>query len=251
MEQLLFGLTPAEFWVWNYLILLAMRQQSNHIILPKPGEDRQVEKIFSRKHVKRLLKSLKVKRHITHIIFPRSKSKQIELFMPASKIGDLYVPNKEKGYMEVPKKEERGATVSPIKRLGTCRSRITSEGSTTYPESAPHKLELKEEIKRLLKLKQGELKKTLGGMGTLVLVDLEKVLGMICRHEPKGRKLSIQAKIYAVIRFLQERETISKPQAWIDTVARQGEREMEEARWKDDSSGNAGRLRFPGKCAEG
>lgn len=251
MEELLFGLTPAEFWVWNYLILLARRQRSNHVILPKPGEDREVEKVFSRKHVKRLLRSLKAKRQITHIIFPRSKSKQIELFIPTSKIGDLYVPNKEKGCMDVPNKEERGATASPITGLETSRSRITSTGSTTYPESAPHKLELKKEIKRLIKLKQRELKKELWEMGTLRLVDLGKALGTICRHEPKGKKLSIQAKIYAVVRFLQEVETISKKQAWIDTVARQFEREMEAARWSAGSSGKSGKSPSLGGCARG
>jgi hypothetical protein len=250
MEELLFGLTPAEFWLWNYLVLQARRQRSTHVILPRPGEDKQLDKVYSRKHVKRLLQALKVKRTLTHIIIPRSKSKQIELFLPASKIGDMGVPNSEKGCMGVPNKSERGASVSPITALGTSTSPISNDEQRTFPDSAPHKLELNK-LEMLLKQKQGQVKKELLSMGTRDLVEIGKVLGRICRYEPRGKKLSIQAKIYAVIRFLQEGEAVTKPQAWIDTVARQGQRDFEEARWNEDSSENGGRSRYPGKYAEG
>ena len=62
------------------------------------------------------------------------------------------------------------------------------------------------------------------------LVELSKRLKGLCRYEPKGKKLSIQAKVYAVIRFIQEGEGIMKRQAWIDTVARQGQRDFEQLR---------------------
>jgi hypothetical protein len=238
MEDLLFGLTPGEFWAWNYLVHLAQRQRSTHVILPRPGEDPGAEKIFSRKHLKRLIKALKTKRHLTHIIYPRSKSKQIEVFLPASKIGDIHVLNGEKGYSEVPNNEGRGARMSPITTLRTPMSPISREIQTTLPDYCNLKLELNTILKRLLKLKQKELKTQLWTMGPQILVELGKALGRICRHEPKGRKLSIQAKIYAVIRFLQEGEAITRPQAWIDTVAREGQREME-AMWRKKSTESA------------
>jgi hypothetical protein len=231
MEELLFGLTPAEFWVWNYLVLQARRQRSNHVILPKPGEDEQLERVYSRKQVKNILKALKVKRTLTHIIIPRSKSKQIELFLPASKIGEISFPNREKGSMNFPNKDERGCSISPITGLGKSVSPISNDGQRTFPDSAAYKLELKEKIKRLLKQKQGQLKKELGAMAPKELVELGKVIKGLCRYEPKGKKLSLEAKVYAVMRFIQEGEAISKPQAWIDTVARQGQRDFEEARW--------------------
>ncbi len=243
MEELLFGLTPAEFWVWNYLVLQARRQRSNHVILPRPREDKQLEKVYSRKQVKRILKALKDKRTLTHIIIPRSKSKRIELFLPASKIGAMEVPNSEKGYIDVPKKEGISTPVSSIRGLGTSAASISNEDQRTLPGSALGQLELNEKIKMLLKQKQGQLKKELQAMGPRDLVEVEKVLKRVCRYEPKGKKLSLQAKVYAVIRFLQEGEAITKPQAWIDTVARQGQRDFEEARsWSGDSSESAGRL---------
>jgi hypothetical protein len=252
MEDLLFGLTPAEFWVWNYLIYLARRQGSNHVILPRPGEDIKAEKVFGRKHIKNLIKRLKSKRHLTHIIFPRSKLNRIEVFLPVSVIGELQFPNKGKGLMEFPKSRERGNCNSPMTTLENKSSPISSEDQRTLPGSALGQLELNEKIKMLLKQKQGQLKKELQAMGPRDLVEVERVLKRVCRYEPKGKKLSLQAKVYAVVRFLQEGEAITKPQAWIDTVARQGQRDFEEARsWSGDSSGSVGRSQFPGRYAEG
>ena len=72
-EELLFGLTPQEGWVWNYLLFLAERQGSAHIILPRPGEDLRAESVFGRKHLKTILKALRSKRHLTNLIFPSFK----------------------------------------------------------------------------------------------------------------------------------------------------------------------------------
>lgn len=234
MEKLLFGLTPGEFWVWNYLVMLARRQGSTHIILPRPGEDKQLEEVYSRKHLKRILKSLKGKRTLTHIIIPVSKSKQIELFLPASSIADVGVPNTEKGYMGVCKKEGMAAPVSPIKGLGTSTSPISNGEQRTLPGSGDSKLELNK-LEQLLKQKQGQLKKELQATSPRELVEIGKILKRICRYEARGNKLSLQAKVYGAIRFLQEGEAITKPQAWIDTVARQAERDFQEERCAKDA----------------
>ena len=239
MEELLFGLTPAEFWVWNYLVLQARRQGSNHVILPKPGEDKLLEKVYSRKQVKNILKALKAKRTLTHIIIPRSKSKRIELFLPASKIGEISFPNREKGSINFRNKDERGCSVSLITGLGKSVSPINNDEQRTFPDSAPHKLKLNK-LEKLLKQKQGSLKKELQSMAPKELVELSKCLKGLCRYEAKGKKLSIQAQVYAVVRFLQEGEAITKPQAWIDTVARQGQRDFEEARCAPDAFSKAG-----------
>jgi hypothetical protein len=246
MEGLLFGLTPAEFWVWHYLVLLTRRQGSTHIILPKPGEDRRLDSVYSRKHVKRILKALKAKRALTCIIIPRSKSKQIEIFLAPSKIGDTHVPNPEKGCMNVLNKSGKGAAMSPITALETSISAINNGDQRLFSNSALPKLELKEKLKELLKQKQGQLKKELLGMGPRELVEVGKILQRVCRYEAKGKKLSIQAKVYAMVRFLQEGESINKPQAWLDTVARQGQRDFEEARWTKMSteSGSEGKEPF-------
>lgn len=199
------------------------------MILPGPGQDPKAEKVFCRKHVKNILKSLKAKRHLTRLIFPKSKNRQIEVFLPASKIGELQFPNGEKGCLEFPNKEGVRNRCSPIKTLRNSSSPINEGIQATLGISPPAQLELKERIKELLSYKQGQLKKGLELMPPKELVEVGKALGRVCRYEPKAR-VSEQAKAYAVLRFLQEGEAITRPQAWLDQVARAREREIYGAR---------------------
>lgn len=247
MEELLFGLTPSEWWAWCYLVFLAREQGGTHIILPRPGEDIRAEKVFCRKHFKRILKSLKAKFYLTHLIIPRSKSKRIEVFIPASKIGDLEVLNIKKGYMAMPKKTGLSSGESSINTLGTLQTHINEVIQATLPNYHLPKLKLKEKLESLLKLKQGDLK---GGIeklnkGEIYLLGL--MVRQICRFEPRGKKLSEQVRLFAAIRFLQEGDAILRPQAWIDTVARKAAAIWEAKSWRETESGSDGRSRsLPG-----
>ncbi len=227
MEELLFGLTPAEWWVWNYLIYLARKQGGLNVTLPRPGEDPRAEKVFCRKHLKNIIKSLKSKRHLTNIIIPRSKSKRIEVFLPASKVGELEFPNREKGYLEFPNKEGMGNSSSPITTLGKNTTPISAVIQDTLPHYTAPQAKLKERLEKLLKLsKQGDLKGEIKAMNMMEQTEVFRIMRQICRFEPRGKKLSKAARLYAMVRFAQSGEAIEKAQAWIDKVAREAEREM-------------------------
>lgn len=243
MEELLFGLTPSEWWVWCYLIFLARKEGSTRVILPRPGGDPRAEKVFCRKHFKRILKSLRAKFYLTNLIIPRSKSKQIEVFLPASKIGDLEVPNIKKGYMEVPKKKGLGTRGSSITTLGTYPTPINDVIQATLPNCGPPKLKLKEKLESLLKLKQGDLKGEIKQLEQKEITLMGMLVRQICRFEPRGRKLNEQVKLFGMIRFLQEGDAILKPQAWIDTVARNEAAVWEGKQWSETGSGDAGKSR--------
>jgi hypothetical protein len=218
-------LTPSEWWAWCYLVFLAHEQGSTHVILPRPGEDQEAEKIFSRKHLKRLLKALKAKRHLTNIIFPRSKSKQIEVVLPASRIGDMGVPNMEKGCMGVPNNGPRGTSVSPITTLGTPVSPILQVINATFPNSTPSQAKLKEKLEALTKLKQGDLKGEIQQLPEQVVQQITIMMIAVGARIPRNKRISPHVRLYAMIRFIQEEQLIESPQAWIDTVARQIQRE--------------------------
>lgn len=241
MEELLFGLTPSEWWVWNYLIHLAKKQGGLNVTLPRPGEDPRAEKVFCRKHLKNLLKSLKSKRHLTGLIIPRSKSKKIEVFLPASRVGELEFPNKEKGCLEFPNKEGKGNRGFPITTLGKYPTPISEVITATLGDIDPGKLKLKEVIEKILELKQGELKKVITGTPLRELQEVERALEGLVRYKPKGKKLGIGARVFAMVRFLQSGGVIEKPQAWIDNVARAVEVEI----WRDRLSESGGKLRSP------
>src|SRR4030042_2164748 len=203
MEELLFGCTPAEWWAWCYLLFLAEKQGSAPIILPRPGEDPRAEAIFGRKHLKNILKSLRSKRHLTNLIFPRSKNKRIELRLPASKIGELQFLNVEKGLLEFPKKEGRGNHSSPITPLGNHSSAIEEVISATLPESTPSQAKLKESLKALIKQKQGDLIEAILKMKGTEVYQMRVGLRCMCRYEAKG-SYSEQARLFAAVRFIQE-----------------------------------------------
>ncbi|MCX5888479.1 MAG: hypothetical protein NTY36_03400 [Deltaproteobacteria bacterium] len=240
MEELLFGLTPAEWWAWCYLVLLAQKQGSTRIILPRPGEDSKAEKIFCRKHLKNLLKSLKAKRHLTNLIFPRTRNRQVEIFLPASMIGELGFLKEQKGVRQFSNNRERSNPSSPIKALGNHSSAIEEVISTTLPESSPAQAKLKDSLKTLVKQKQGELIKQIMQLRESAISQMRQATRSLCGIEAKGQSLSNHARLYATIRFLQETGSIEKPQAWMTTVARRGQEAME-AKWSEGRSGSVGR----------
>jgi hypothetical protein len=251
MEELLFGLTPAEWWAWNYLIYLAQEQGSTHIILPRPGADPRAEKIMTRRHLKNILKALRAKFHLTNLIIPRSKSKRIEVLMPAAKIGVLNFRNVEKDEIKTPNKQGLGAQISAINGLGKSATPISAVIQATLPNYTPPQAKLKERLEKLLKLsKQGDLKGEIGSMSFEQQGKIFWTLRQVSRYEPKSKKLSQAARIYAMVRLLQSGEAIERPQAWVDQVARAAEREIKEGQWKGDLSARSGRSLSPRASGE-
>lgn len=219
MEEMLFELTPAEWWTWCYLIYLARQQRSTHIILPRPGEDPKAETVYSRKHLKRLLAALKAKRYLTGIIIPRSKAKQIEIFLPASKIGDMSILNKKNGCPDVPNQEAFRTPMSAISPLGTPMSTIEEMISATLPENSTLQAKLKNSLKAFLKLKpQKLLRDAIAKISEQAAFQLTDMIRQICPKAPQGR-YNQKLKLFVIIRFLQEGLAIEKPQRWMNHVA--------------------------------
>ncbi len=220
MEEQLFGLTPAEWWAWCYLILLAARQGSCAIKFPRPGDDPQAEATFTRKHLKRLLKSLKGHRLITLLEFPRSKNKQIEVLLAASKIGDMGVPNNKIGDLQVLNNNGLGTSSSPIKALGTNKTPINVDILNTLPEDGPLQAKLKTSLKAFLSLKASDLRIAIACLTDGQSYRLRLSLVPLCNLEPQGRGYSERLKLFVVLRFLQE-SGIQRPQHWMNRVASQ------------------------------
>ena len=233
-KELLFGLSPAEWWAWCYLVFLAHQQGSTQVILPRPGEDPEAEKVFGRKHLKNLLKSLKSKRHLTHIIIPKSKSQQITIFLPASKIGELQFPNMEKGCPQFPNNKGLGKPGSPKATLGNCGSPTLRIINDTWPDPTPLQAKLKEKLELLISLKQGDLKGEIQRMTREAIRQLMILMQAVKAKEPRNKGLDQAVRLYAMIRYLQEEQLIERPQAWMDTVAREAGRQ-----WNRRGSGTA------------
>jgi hypothetical protein len=219
-EELIYGLTPGELWVWNYLLFLAKKQQSPHIILPKPGEDRRAEKIFCRRHFGRLLKSLKSKLSLTLLITLPSKSKRIEIIIPSSRIQDLHVPDTKKGALHVLDGTPMRTSMSSINTSRTSMSRITSILPDISPELMPSLAKLNLALESLVELKPPELRAAVFGLRASQASDFFYDLFRLVRCAPQGRKYSYAEKLYVMVRFLQDHGSISNPQNWMNRIAK-------------------------------
>lgn len=221
MEELLFELTPAEWWVWCYLIYLAQQQHGAHVILPRPGEDPKAEAVYTRKHLKNLLKALKSKRRLTQLIIPRSKSKRIEVLLPASKIGEIQFRNLKKGVQDFPNSRGKEKQGSPIRGLENSISPIEEVISGTLPENNPSQAKLKNSLKTFIKLKpQKLLRNAIAKIGEGEAFQLMAMIRTICPRAPQGR-YNQKLKLFVIIRYLQEGQSIEMPQRWMNRMASQ------------------------------
>ncbi len=244
MENLLFGLTPGEWWVWSYLVHLAHKQGSTAITLPRPGEDAGLEARFSRRHLRNLLNGLKAKRTLTKLLIPRSKSNQIQVILPASLVGDpenaglgkSSSPMPTEAELHFPNNGSLGKSSSPMSTLGKSSSPMLGPGEAGQPGESgglgkcsspmrPRQLSLKALVIKKAKALGLEITKLTAVEVAVLRGQAKKAPGY---REPRGRKLLEQAKLYAEVRFLQEstEKTINRPQAWIDTVAREYQAEL-------------------------
>lgn len=229
LKNLLFGLTPAEFWALNYIILLAKEQGSNRVILPRPGEDQRAEKIYSRSRLKRLIKSLKAKRHLTHLIIPTSKNRQIEIYLPAKLLNAYTHPNRDLRASHAPKQGGSAPPTHPKQTLSASTHANKSIITEPWTKSASPKLSSSLlEIRKLIELKQGGLRGEIKKLSDQEAENLKRQTEAIIGREIRGKQ-SPKAKLYAAIRFMQSDETIKKPGAWLATVARLFEQETARA----------------------
>lgn len=204
-KELLFELTQAEFWVWHYLLVLAREQGGSPVTIPGPGKDPRVEKVYSRKHLKRLLHSLRRKACLTRIIIPRSKGNAIEVYLPISLIEDTHAP-------------DNGKLKTAISKINSCKS--SNSSSSSFDQLSSSLLEI---VKS--KATQEELMEAIRELDQIMVRRMRGLLGQMINMEPKC-KVSEEAKLFAQMRYLQEKERIGKPQAWLDTVARKAEEHM-------------------------
>jgi hypothetical protein len=129
----------------------------------------------------------------------------MEVYIPISLIGDLQVP-------------ENGKLGAVLSKINSCKS--GSSSSSSFQQLSSSLLEL---VKA--GVTQAELMEAIRELDQITVRRMRGVLGQMIKREPKG-KVSEESKLFAQMRFFQEKERILKPQAWLDTVARKAEEHM-------------------------
>lgn len=222
---MLFELTPAEWWVWSYLVLLAREQGDSHIVIPRPGEDPRLERRMCRKNFKRVLHVLRKKMGITRLVIPASKNHRLEVYLQVSLLGDENVPQNIQGYKNVPQKGVLGDENIPQNGVGGQKSPPNGAGGARVCHNLTD-LQAKLNSFKARKAKQGEIMEMVLGLSE---VEVRRCRGLMFQENKKSVRARVneKAKLYAEVRYYLDHDMVRKPQAWLDTLAREAEVEMQ------------------------
>jgi len=263
MDELLGKLTPAEFWVWGWLSSQSSKGKSK-IISIGPGLG---PALYSRKQLTRILRGLEVKKFLIIDHLPKNQNENLVMVLAESCRLDIFdsAPGQEclaggpkEGFE--PGKRFAGPSMSR-QRLRGNGDGTKAAGCAETPMSRPEdsasasarSLKTKASagmgLEDLLELSQENLMRAVMAMTGESIISLEGALASIAPN-PRGKR-SRRAKVYARLRFLQsDGNGKENPAAWVETVAKRVDYQMERLAWKDDRSGSAGKSLSPGKCAE-
>lgn len=255
MNDILVELTPPEIALWLYLSELEAKQGGKVITLPKSGP----QKLYTRQHLKRILKSLEVKKYLAIITTPANQHQVLKVAMATTKPRlNIYVQAARQECSGKPlyevfddvgrtkKFRQPGQEDSDLPGLCAARSRENVQAAPQLSLSSKEK-----DLKALAEMDQEQLMTAVMAMSNDQVHEVFKSLIGLAPWS-KNRRISEKAKLYAAIRFLQDGKTqaLSK-QAWVEGVAKRAARQMEQLKWSDGKSEGAGRSLSPGKCARG
>jgi len=258
MDEVLFKLTPPEFYIWAFLCARANRQGNERVRVPRDDEEGQSLRLYTRRHLKRILQGLQDKKFL--VILTSPKNQHGDLVVAIGRRNRLDV-NVQAGAQECPGKGFDEGNFTPARTLGTGQERPgRSEGPgqvfcarTTAAGQTPQlslSSRVNKKLEALAEMDQVRLLRAVHGLNGEELEALESRV-MRCAPMARGKKRSRKAKVYAAIRYMQSQDQVKNPQAWAEGVAKRADADMEKMRWSDASSGNAGRSQSPGRYATG
>jgi hypothetical protein len=229
-ENILVVLSPPEFYIWGWLSGLALDRGSRKIELLKPSPP-----FYSNRHLKRILKSLQEKRFLVIITTPKNQNEPLVLWLGSqvligsrSDTGDQAVGHRRPGEGEKGVESGPGRTPATRQENGENAGRVGARGwrSDTGDQADPQlSLALKTEIKleAWVRMEQGQLLRRIRQMDWITQGEILEKVGQVA---PIARAGSKQAKIFAAIRFLQERGTVLHPRAFVEALAKRTEAQL-------------------------
>lgn len=255
MHGILSKLTPPEFYVWAALCAEAKRQNTDRIGAKSMGNNLDLCKSYTRRHLKRILESLQDKKFLVILTTPTNQ--HADLVVAISGRNRLDIDVRAEGH-ECPGKGFDGRNLGPARTLATGHQPGENEGGPRLRESAPRvnvqagvQLSYSLKEKALKALVEMEQRKLLRAVDALTVGELLEVHNRVMGYAPMARaaKRSLKARVYAAIRYMQSVEQVKNPQAWAEGVAKRADYQLERLSWKDGLSGSDGKL--PSRQASG
>lgn len=258
MDEVLFKLAPPEFYIWAFLCSQANRQGIERVRIPRDDEEGQPLKVYTRRHLKRILISLQEKKFL--VILTSPKNQYGDLVVAIGRRNRLDV-NVQAGAQECRGKGFKEANSQPGRTLragqeGGERSGVMGlrAEARTWRAGRDPQLSLSSRVKKRLEaLAEMDQVRLLRAMHEMHQEELEELESRVMRCAPmaRGKKRSKKAKVYAAIRYMQSQEQVKNPKAWVEGVAKRADADMERMRWRDGSSEGDGRLPSRGAYGSG
>jgi hypothetical protein len=210
---------------------------------------------YTKRHLRKILKSLEAKKFLLVVTSPKNQNESMLVHLGASKplIGCRSVTQDrapghtgptggEKGGIwgvaRSPRTEQEKGDDAPGSEGRESRP-VTQDRATTQLSLA---LKTKEKLEAFLRMEQREL---LGRIKAMDWQTEEELLQRVGEVAPIARAGKRKAKLFAGIRFLQERGTVQHPRAFVEALAKRTEAQlMRGEAWSDGSSGSGGKLPY-------
>jgi hypothetical protein len=258
VDEILFKLTPPEFYVWAYLCARALEQGGDLVAIPRKAPGPPGWRFYTRQHLKRILLGLEAKKYLVISTTPANQHQ--DLVVVITRYNRLNI-NVQPGRQECSGNPQNSVTPSdgrtPMFRqeeggeqegvqLQEAGRTSTFEPGPSASASAKEK-SLKASAKgvpvsleTLLRLDQETLLRGIMAMATEDLMELQQLLAGMA-PVARGKRRTLKAKVFAAMRFLQSGHGAKKPEAWVEGVAKRTDYQMERMSWRDDLSGSAGK----------
>ena len=249
-ENILVALTPPEFYVWGWLSGLALDRGTRNIYLPHG-----TPAFYTKRHLRKILKSLQEKKYLLIITTPKNQSESMLVHLGASRplMGCRSVTQDRAPGPTGPTEGEKGEIWGSARSPRTDRAQgenpsgpgpgdrrpVTQDRPATQLAIA---LKTKEKLEAFVGMEQREL---LGRIKVMDWETEEKLLQRVGEIAPIARAGSRKAKLFAGIRYLQERATVKHPRAFVEALAKRTQEQLKGgAGWKDGLSGGGGKSQF-------
>ena len=227
-------LSAGEVMVWLFLCELARRQGADMVIIPKT-------KIYTRQHLKRVLKSLEGKRYLVIMATPANHHEDLVVHVGSRKRLNIDVQVSQQGCS--------GRGLFPV-NSGVSRTPMFSQADAPGPGGTGEKEAtsaqmfsqipiasasardlktkaslMKMDVREVLELNTVDLLQEVRAMEPGELMAMEqKLVGLA--PLARSKKRTRVARVYAALRFLQNTAALKNPAAWVETIAKRADFEL-------------------------
>ena len=245
MIGILRALNPAEFYIWTWLYCRSVAVISNQVIVRRNAKSFDLI-FYTGRHLRNILHSLQAKGFLDILSIPKNQFQDLVVELNSLRCSEMefrprWAPGNEspgEPSMEVKRPLGRSLVSDHLQRekpelMRACG--LAGKSVSGQPCSASASAR-KENLEAFVEEK--DQRRLLVMIDQAAITDRELLERELVRLAPwpNGKKVSKTAKIYAMVRFLQDGASVNHPAAWVQAVAMKGERLLQQILYRHPAS---------------